>query len=375
MGDDKPEAAIPREEGFDNTRISENKYVFWGAIIFILIITIVPAANDFWNTYFVDPIMADSKGEAGAKYNAYNTIFYGLVFFVLFMLVYELLEKWKIGLDERFVLASVPLVMLGGATRVLEDADVFEPPVQYLFISPLIYGILTLYALIIIGLGVWLSKLEQPSLTKGLPLLALAIGGYGLWWYFIPGNWLPLSSWSLIVLASCALTAEFYRAQPLRDPKLFFSLTTILLLVLTVLTLSQYPIINPEMMGNTLLIASILTFFVWLCAGIFLNIRLSTLYVLLYFGHFFDGAATYLGIEEYGYVEKHVLPTLFIERFGTAMVMLPLKFLVVTGVILAIETEQDKEEQKQLINLLLLFLLALGLAPGIRDVLRIVFGT
>ena len=55
--------------------------------------------------------------------------------------------------------------------------------------------------------------------------------------------------------------------------------------------------------------------------------------------------------------------------------LLPLKFLVVTGVILAIEYEESKEEQKEMINLLLLFLLTLGLAPGTRDVLRIMFGT
>ena len=101
---DTPKAAIPREEGFEPPKISENKYVLWGAIIILVIIMIVPAANDFWNTYFVDPIMADSKGEAGAKYNTYNTIFYGLVFFLMFMLVHELLEKWKIKIDERFVI-------------------------------------------------------------------------------------------------------------------------------------------------------------------------------------------------------------------------------------------------------------------------------
>ena len=64
-----------------------------------------------------------------------------------------------------------------------------------------------------------------------------------------------------------------------------------------------------------------------------------------------------------------------IETFGTAIVMLPLKFLVVTGVIIALENEEHKEDQKQMISLLILFLLALGLGPGTRDILRIVFGT
>ena len=410
-------------------KISENKYILWGALAIVVVIAAVPAANDFWNTYFVDPIMADSKGEAGAKYNIYNTIIYGFIFFLLFLLVHELLENWKIELDEKFVIASVPLLILGGASRVLEDADAFEPPVQYLFISPLIYGIITLYAILVIGLAVWLSKSELPSLTKGQGLVALAIGGYGLWWYFVPGEWLHPSSWSLIVLAGSAFTAEFYRGQPLRDPKMFFGIATALLLVLTLLTLARAPIENPEILWNTLLISGFLTFTIgylaWFIAnrgipnplflllailmgynshlalsgtivlmtyfglGISLGcslafplrtwapaaVLLNPLYLMLYFGHFFDGSATFLGIEEYGYVEKHVLSTGFINYFGTAAIMLPLKFLVVTGVIAALESEESKEREQQMVNLLLLFLLTLGLAPGTRDVLRIMFGT
>ena len=72
---------------------------------------------------------------------------------------------------------------------------------------------------------------------------------------------------------------------------------------------------------------------------------------------------------------RHVLPTWFIDTFGTAIVMLPLKFLVVTGVIIALENEEQEEDQKQMISLLILFLLALGLGPGTRDILRIMFGT
>ena len=410
-------------------KISENKYIPWVALVLVLAIMVVPAVNDFWSTYFVDPIMADSKGEAGAKYNIYNTVIYGLIFFLLFLVVQELLEDLKIEVDERFVIASVPLLILGGTSRVLEDADVFEPPIQYLFISPLIYGIITLYALLTISLAVWLSKSDLPSLTKGQGLVAFAIGGYGLWWYFIPGDWLHPSSWSLIVLAVSALTAEFYRGQPLRDPKLFFGITTSLLVILTLLTLAQAPINNPEILWNTLLISGFLTFTIGYLAWFIANrgipnpmflllailmgynshlalsgtvvlmayfglglslgcslafplrtwapaaILLNPLYLILYFGHFFDGSATFLGIEEYGYTEKHVLPTGFINYFGTAAIMLPLKFLVVTGVIAALESEESKEQEQQMVNLLLLFLLTLGLAPGTRDVLRIMFGT
>ncbi len=410
-------------------QVTKNPYIPVGLLIFISAIFFLPQVSDFWTEYFVNPILADSKGEAGAKYNIYNTIVYGFGFFLFFLVINELLESWKIEIDERFVLASIPLLILGGVSRVLEDADAFEPPFQYFMISPLIYGVMALYSLSTIAIGVWLSKNESPSLTKGIGLISFAIGSYGLWWYFVPGEWIHPSSWVLIVLATSALTAEFYRSRPLKDPILFFGLTTSLVVILAFLNLAQNPIVNLEMLWDSLIMAIFLTIVVWYLAwfisdrgvpnplflsltillvwnsllatmstvvlviyfGIGLSLGcsfafplkpwkpaallLNPLYLLLYLGHFVDGSATYLGIDRYGYVEKHVLPSGFIDYFDTAFVMLPLKFLVVTGVIIALESDENKEDQKQMVNLLLLFLLALGLAPGTRDILRIVFGT
>ena len=138
--EDKPQAAIPREDGFNINKVSENKYLytFGAAIALLLAIQFVPQVADFWADHFVAPIMADSKGEAGAKYNIYNTIAYGFGFFILFMFIHELLSTWKIELNDRFVFASVRLLILGGVVRVLEVADMFAPPLQYFFISPLI---------------------------------------------------------------------------------------------------------------------------------------------------------------------------------------------------------------------------------------------
>jgi len=373
--EDKPKVAVSRHEGFQISKISENKYIS-GVVIAIalfLAIQFIPQIGDFWSQYFVDPIMADSKGEAGAKYNIYNTVAYGLGFFVLFMAINELLTRWKIELSEKFVFSCIPLLILGGVARVLEDADTFEPPIQYFFISPLIYGILVIYSLLVIALGVWLSKSDLPSLTKGLGLVSFTIGGYGLWWYFAPGDWIHPSSWALVVFSFTALTAEFYRGKPLRDPVLFFGISSTLTLILAYLTLAQNEMVYPEILWNTLIIASFLTFVVWFFSWFIMPLK--PIYLLLYFGHFIDGGATFLGIDTYGYTEKHVLPEFFIEYFGSAIVMLPLKFLVVTGVITALEVEKSKDEEPGMVALLLMFLLALGLGPGTRDILRIMFGT
>ena len=421
-------------------RAQRNQYSLGALAFLILVITFVPQVNSFWEEYFVSPIQSDACevgdvdcDRTGAKYNTYNTIAYGFCFFLFFTIINELLDYWKIVIDDKFVFNSIPLLILGGVVRTLEDADAFEPPIQYIMISPLIYGTITGIALFFIALGVWLSKSEIESKTKAIGLISFAISSYGLWWYFAPGEWIHPSSWSLIVLSAAALTAEFLRSKPLKDPVLFFGMASSLLVVIAYLNLSQNELVNPEMLWDTLIIASMLTIFIWLTCwfisshgipnvmfvllfilfvfniylvrdvennsvivmlmtiGVLFSLIgslafsyskwtpaalvLNPLYLVLYFGHFVDGSATYLGIDNYGYVEKHVLPTWFIETFGTAIVMLPLKFLVVTGVIIALENEEHKEDQKQMISLLILFLLALGLGPGTRDILRIVFGT
>lgn len=70
--EDKPQVAATRHEGFQIAKISENKYISRAAIAIVLILSIqfIPQVNDFWNEFFVNPIMADSKGEA-----VLNTIF------------------------------------------------------------------------------------------------------------------------------------------------------------------------------------------------------------------------------------------------------------------------------------------------------------
>ena len=361
--------------GQQSAKTIKNPNILWAVIALLLAIQFIPQVADFWADHFVDPIMADSKGEAGAKYNIYNTIAYGFCFFLLFMFIHELLIDWKIELNDRFVFASVPLLILGGVVRVLEDAEMFEPPLQYFFISPLVYGALVIYGLFVIAVGVWVTRMSSPPLVKGLGLVSLAILGYGLWWYFAPGEWLHPSSWALLVLCASALPAEFYRGQRLRDPILFFGITNTLVLIWTYLNLAQNEMKHPEMLWNTLAFASLFTLMIWFVCQVVIEKPLNPLYILLYFGHFIDGCATYLGIDEYGYTEKHVLPDFFIENFGTAAVMIPLKFVVVTGIIYALETEKSKEEEPQMVALLLMFLLALGLGPGTRDVLRIMFGT
>ena len=390
----------------------------------------LPEGRQFWFDYFVAPIVADAigpTGTAGARYNIYNTAAYGVLFYLGFIGVERILRELDIVVDGRFLLAATPLVLLGGAARALEDAGLFAPPVQYLFISPIIYLLLGAVAFLLLWGGATLRDSTLPSLPAGLALVALAIGGYGAWWLFAPPGWVHPAVWALVVLAITAAVAEFRSSRPLHNPVELFGLGSGLALLLVLLQLAQFDAPHGEVLFEVPLLALGLTlavagaawlkaergvphpgfmlctlFLGWLaltadgghafwlvlaafgCLGAALRFPLRKLralqavqrpeYLGLYFAHFLDGSATWLGIDRYGYVEKHVLPSGAIDYFGTAVVMLPLKFAVVSAVIWALEAEHEEIDHHTR-YLLLLFLMTLGLAPGTRDILRLALGT
>jgi uncharacterized membrane protein len=84
-----------------------------------------------------------------------------------------------------------------------------------------------------------------------------------------------------------------------------------------------------------------------------------------------DASSTYIGVDWFGYYEKHVVPTYLIDLTGTAAIMYPLKLLVLLPLLSII----DKYiEDKSLLNLTKLALIVLGLAPAIRNTLRLTLG-
>jgi uncharacterized membrane protein len=90
-------------------------------------------------------------------------------------------------------------------------------------------------------------------------------------------------------------------------------------------------------------------------------------------GQMLDATATSFGLTFLPYAEKHVLPNFLIEATGTAFVMYPLK-LIVTIPILFIIDQYLKTESRNLAGLVKLAILTVGLAPAIRDTLRMTLG-
>lgn len=109
--------------------------------------------------------------------------------------------------------------------------------------------------------------------------------------------------------------------------------------------------------------------------------------LLMAAGQMTDAFMTSLGIDFYGYQEKHVLPSFLIEQagqlpgalgdFATTVVMIPLKLLIVLAVVWLIDVSgrEERAGRENLMGLVKLAILMVGLSPGVRDAVRVAMVT
>ena len=88
------------------------------------------------------------------------------------------------------------------------------------------------------------------------------------------------------------------------------------------------------------------------------------------YGQMVGGLATSVGLENYGYGEKHVLSQKVIDIAGTAWGFGILKFILAGLIAWLFATARFEYRHRHLRLLVILCLLVVGLAPGLRDVLR-----
>ena len=82
-----------------------------------------------------------------------------------------------------------------------------------------------------------------------------------------------------------------------------------------------------------------------------------------------DVSATYVGVTFYGYGEQHFLVRLVTDVFGSVLVFYLIDFVGLVLVLLVLERILRKEQE--LLGLFKLTLVVLGLAPALRDILRV----
>lgn len=276
--------------------------------------------SQFINTYYLNPIRTDDG------YNLVNTFTWAVVLGICIFGVFRLLEKLEVKITPRFILSILPFVLAGSSLRVLEDspAGIFHPPFSYLLITPNIY-------FLVFGITVaclWTSiRLQKAGLVKDYhPVFA----GFGLAWFLL--NLGTLLYFENIVFAyvpvfvigaGTGLTYAFYLVARRLKSSIF-----------------------TDPLNLSILLA-----------------------------HMLDASSTYIGIDKLGYFEKHVLPSYLIKLTDTALVMYPLKLIIFVGVLYALDTQFEKDEESNKLKMLIkMVILILGLSPATRNTIRMMLG-
>ncbi|MYL68218.1 DUF63 family protein [Halorubrum distributum] len=303
---------------------------------------------------------ARSAGEVVATpgYTTFSTVSYVVILLAMLIGVVFLLRRLDIATELRFFFALFPFMLFGGAMRTVEDAGVaatdagVEPlipfPASAVLISPFIYFTVFLFTLACVLAAYGLERrgvvddYARPLFASGAAGLALAVG-------------------YLSYLAATTGYVTFY----------------------------------PQVLVPTLVIATVATAGTWAIA----TRRISTIRqgtgaagIVIIWGHAIDGVANVIGLNwmpaltgTANLVPKHVVNALIVDWTGR---LLPDSILAVTGdawpfllVKLAAATfvvwvfnGEMFEESPRYTLLLLITVLAVGLGPGTRDMLRATFG-
>jgi len=276
--------------------------------------------REFLYKYYIDPI------RYGEAYTLVDTLTYALILVLAVYLLYRGLRRYGIAVDEELVLATLPYVVFGGLLRVVEDTGMITSDLRFLLITPLIFFVVALIA----GISLFGGKIaENAGLTRRYSRIYAGVGVVG-----------------------CLLSGATL---------LWFGLTetTIALGVLAAI----------------LAVAAVTSVALWAFLAYVLKWSYvsNILYKLLIFGHMLDASATSYGIDLHPihYVEQHIVGGALIDATGTAFSMFLLKIAVIIPAVYVLELYR-REGDPGLWHLILLAMIVVGMAPGIRDLARMV---
>ena len=279
--------------------------------------SLIDSIIQFITTYFIDPIRYD------VAYNPINTVVYAIILGISIFGVIKLLDKMDIKIDKKFVLSNISFVLAGSTLRVMEDANILEPPISFFLITPIIYFVVFFVTVACLVISKWAYNIKKVKSYYAM------FSMLGFVWFII----------NMVILLY------------FKDIVNFTSLIYIISIG-AIATIASHKILN----------------------YLKINLLSDKLNLAIFFAHMLDSASTFIGIDLHGYVDKHVVPLYFIELTGTGLVMFPLKLIVMIPILYLINT-QFEEKDKKIKIFMQMVLIILGLAPAIRNTIRILLGT
>ena len=396
--------------------------------LFLNILDITNPLTDFVTNYYVNPVLDESGGDAG--YNVTNTVTYAVVLALFVAALSAWLRALDIDPSDATLLALLPYVFWAALGEVVEDADMFDSSMAPLFVSPSIHFQTALWVIIAGSIGYHvrnygskISDSEKDRILESLCMIVIFVQflvfGHSISSSEV-GAELDLTIFAVIGIPAIMLPiffresiSEFSYIQKSvylvgwGGVLIFFGALVSFATVLPEDKLSLWPLII--VIGVPLLLC-----YTMFSVGIESSRKLSQrgfvagilpegmseldyqdlvseektfleenrnkavlAYPVVFLsvsGQVMDGLATWIGIEYFGYDEKHLLSARIIEEFGNTFGFTMVKAGL--GIIIWwFYAKANFENRQQHLRLLVgLMILVVGMAPGLRGVGRLVIG-
>ena len=423
----------------EDTEFSKGEHILLlllGLISLVIVGGLIFAPELFWDDfvkiYIWEPIVKDAGASGDAGYSQVNTIVYILIMIAAIIVFQALFRKWRLPVDDKMVWALMSWVALAPILRVMEDADYFKDGIDVLFISPLIHIHLALWlvlsavigyigrknqismlAMLLVAYIVFAGVLVLPNVhvhdTGHFWILAGSFAGavmiavviHNTWdWDAIPRGMMAFAI-GLITMglghwAQLASTPWVQDSGMMpRDNEIIWPVLVVVVLPLlitwAVWRQGVEDLAQLRLTGNEVgLIPNGMSLEEWegedrsnhpvemLSSR---GILATPMVAGMLFGQLCDGLATMVGIDWFGYSEKHPLSDAVIQ-FGDGLGVLGegawLFFLVkaaLAALIIWMFSELRIESRQQHLRVLIvLAVMIVGMAPGLRDIGRLILG-
>lgn len=280
--------------------------------------------------YYWGPLVTDYAGGPQARggvtaypgYNVVDTTTWAIILGVSLWNLHDFLARRGLKLTRTLTYSLVPMIIAGGTMRGLIEIDWLPAPWAYAFITPNIYFVFFFYTLAALLAGFVLEARTQGRFrhwyaTLGAGLAAMLVT-WGAWATFIVASdtvrWVAL--WEIFgysALLTGALVALTWKMRYARDP----------------------------------------------------------LYVLVLYGQIVDGMQNYVGITR-GYTSKLMGPN-FLTVLGDEGLLVA-KVAIFVPMLAYLKAKVEPEQDDNVLQLMLLAILALGLAMGFHGGVGLLLG-
>jgi len=385
--------------------------------------------TDFLYEYYLNPVLNESSNDAG--YNLANTMTYAIVLALFAVALAAWLRHLGIDHSDAMILALLPYVFWAALGEVVEDASMFDSSLEPFFVSPGIHFQTAAWVIIAGAFGYLIShsdsESEEDMISKVDSAATILILAQIVIYYtsIDAGSVTSSTGFDDTAMLVCFITALLVPALIINRPLFGFTLVQRCVFIVglggsiaLLGPLLSFGISNPHQvtlwplavvigapavlayqMHQTGLSAASELAEHGFVAGIlppgmteeeYENLEssdknlieslrkkavlASPVVSLAVAGQLLDGLATGIGIEAFGYSEKHLFSAEIIEFFGNAYGFTVVK-LALGGLIWYFFAIANFEHRQQHLRILIaMAILTVGMAPGLRDVGRLAIG-